>query len=500
MNLENDFAQLNELFQARAEWLLVRPARASFALSANEIELEFKPNKILIGFTDDTGLQTWRVAAFEEKGTEILLNLARNFEKETEKIRFVPRASAGDLSAAIELARLEKADEIAALAVADAPGAKLVRVALNVENGRFAEAFIENKAGAQAAILADITDTATAENLIATAILWLARLQNRKKKPVETVRIITEKKRAKSLQNLHALLRENWRGRIELFEIVREDAEARQAENERPNQSLKRLEILSLDDLWRGRPKKNQTLQNAEISRAAREIVNLAPGEIDVLLTAHGETLRFSGLPFARVRRVSGEEKVWFGVGNKRQPLGAKNMREFAALVEELKTHRRFDAASRRHEFYRLAPEAWLEAVLRRDIKRLDANLILSPVYNQFRAERDKIDLLALRRDGRLIVVELKTAPDREMIFQAADYWRKIEFLRRKGNLKAAKIFGDLEIADAPALVYLAAPLLSFHHSFDFLAQTIAPEIEIHRFDLQENWREDLKVVRRGRI
>ena len=60
-------------------------------------------------------------------------------------------------------------------------------------------------------------------------------------------------------------------------------------------------------------------------------------------------------------------------------------------------------------------------------------------IYNQFRAERDKIDLLALRKDGRLIIIELKVAPDREMIFQAADYWRKIELQRRKGNLQKAE-------------------------------------------------------------
>ncbi|HEX9963184.1 MAG TPA: hypothetical protein VGB00_19790, partial [Pyrinomonadaceae bacterium] len=117
-----------------------------------------------------------------------------------------------------------------------------------------------------------------------------------------------------------------------------------------------------------------------------------------------------------------------------------------------------------------------------------------------FRAERDKIDLLALRKDGRLVVIELKVAPDRAGVFQAADYWRKIELQRRKGNLQKAKLFGDSEIADAPALCYLAAPMLSFHKDSTFLAQTLAPEIEIYRFDLNENWRENLKVLRREKL
>ena len=98
------------------------------------------------------------------------------------------------------------------------------------------------------------------------------------------------------------------------------------------------------------------------------------------------------------------------------------------------------------------------------------------------------------------MIIELKTAPDREMIFQAADYWRKIEHQRRKGNLQKARLFGDLQIADAPAICYLAAPTLSFHRDFDFLASTISPEIEIHRFNLAENWRENLKVLDRQEI
>ncbi|MEO6589077.1 MAG: hypothetical protein ABIP06_07095, partial [Pyrinomonadaceae bacterium] len=132
--------------------------------------------------------------------------------------------------------------------------------------------------------------------------------------------------------------------------------------------------------------------------------------------------------------------------------------------------------------------------------KLLDANLILSPIYHQFRAEREKIDLLALRRDGRLIIIELKVAPDREMIFQAADYWRKIELQRRKRNLNKAKIFGDLKISDKPAICYLVAPTLSFHADFRFLSHTVSNEIEMHRFNLAENWRQNLKVLGRENL
>jgi len=236
------------------------------------------------------------------------------------------------------------------------------------------------------------------------------------------------------------------------------------------------------------------------VSRAAAEIVKLAPDKIDFVVTRHGETLRFFGLPFVRIRVISATEKVWFGTEPAKRILNEQRREEFFELLETLETYRQFDSTNKHHEFFRLAPEAWLEAILRGNIKLLDGNLILSPIHNQFRAASDTIDLLALRRDGRLVVIELKVAPDREMIFQAADYWRKIELERRSGNLKAAKIFGDLEIADKPTIVYLAAPTLSFHRDFNFLSKTVSSEIEIYRFDLNENWRENLKVMKVSKV
>ena len=225
----------------------------------------------------------------------------------------------------------------------------------------------------------------------------------------------------------------------------------------------------------------------AEISE---QIIELSPENIDVIYSKQGETLRFMGLPFARVRTMLGIEKTWFGVGRERRILTDENWKELVELVDLLLLNRASLSPNKRHEYYRTAPEAWLESLLRRNIKLLDANLILSPIYNQFRSSNDKIDLLALRRDGRLVIIELKTQPDREMIFQAADYWRKIELQRRRGLLTAADLFDGREIADKPAIIYLAAPAWSFHRDFEFFARAISPEIEMWRFELHENWRE----------
>jgi hypothetical protein len=232
-------------------------------------------------------------------------------------------------------------------------------------------------------------------------------------------------------------------------------------------------------------------------SETALKLIELAPGNIDIVYSRAGETLRFMGLPFARVRSLLSKEKAWIGVNKVRRILTAENWNEAVDLVRDLEKYRSASSENIRHEFYRTSPEAWLESILRRDIRQLDANLILSPIYNQFRASNDKIDLLALRRDGRLVVIELKTQPDREMVFQAADYWRKIELQRRRGILREADLFDGRQILDKPVLVYLVAPALSFHRDYELFARALSPEIELWRFELRENWRREIKVLAR---
>lgn len=489
-SLEFSQQEICDFLNSQQEWLLQYKFGKSFALNVTEIETEISHNKLLFSFLEDKGFQTWRVRNYKIGNGKLNLDLTRNFENENEKITFIPRISARELSEAVELARLEKADKIAQIIKESSAKIKLLRVQLNKENGRIAQIFFETQRKTQTAAIVDVSDSLTPEVLISTAILQLTKLQKRKKNPVETIWILAEKKFAKKIQKLHALLSEGWKSKFKIFEISFGKDEA----------NFKELEKLGIGNLWSETPGKIHLPETVELSRTAREIINLAPEKIDVIFSKSGETLRFLGLPFARVRRVFGEEKVWFGIEKNRQILSKTGEPNLFELIDNLEKYRRPHSPNVRHALFQSAPEAWLEAALRRNIKLLDANLILSPVYHQFRAERDKIDLLALRRDGRLIIIELKVAPDREMIFQAADYWRKIELQRRKGNLQKAGIFGNLEIAGKPTICYLVAPTLSFHTDFKFLSQTISSEIEMHRFNLAENWRENLKVLSREKL
>jgi hypothetical protein len=201
-------------------------------------------------------------------------------------------------------------------------------------------------------------------------------------------------------------------------------------------------------------------------------------------------------------------ERVWFGVGHAaRVLLEDDNLPQFRKLIDELHEHRRATTANRRHALYTSAPEAWLESLLRRDITRLDPGLRLAPLHAQFRtsahgrsAGARPVDLLALRRDGRLVVIELKISEDLALPLQGAGYQRHIAAYHADGYIKRARLFGDAEISSDPPLVYLVAPLLRFHRSFGMLARCISPEIEMYRFDINEDWRAGVRVMRRATL
>jgi hypothetical protein len=202
-----------------------------------------------------------------------------------------------------------------------------------------------------------------------------------------------------------------------------------------------------------------------------------------------------------------GSERVWFGLeGSRRRLLDERNEREFASLITDLMEHRSASSKDQQNALYRNAGEAWLESLLRRDITQLDPGLVIAPLHAQFRIARSgvagvrPVDLLALRQDGRLVVIELKVSEAREHVLQAADYWQRVEVHRRRGHITRAKLFAEREIKNEPPLIYLVAPTLRVHPALNILAHAIAPDIELYRFDINEDWRAGVRVMRRLRL
>src|SRR6185503_1359264 len=127
----------------------------------------------------------------------------------------------------------------------------------------------------------------------------------------------------------------------------------------------------------------------ATLTPQVNAIIAEAPDAIDVVHARHGETLRYFGLPFARVRTLLDVEKVWFGVeSSHRRMLDESTFEAWRNMMADLKEYRSANALDHRHALYRSAAEAWLESLLRKDITNLDPGLIIAPLHAQFRTAR----------------------------------------------------------------------------------------------------------------
>ncbi len=206
--------------------------------------------------------------------------------------------------------------------------------------------------------------------------------------------------------------------------------------------------------------------------------------------------LRFRGLLFARC----GPGGIFFGVDSE-QALNAATRPELQRLVHDLGLHRSPFAAARHHSFYRAQPERWLESMVLADPSRIDPRLDSRFIYAQVPAvssgDRGIIDLLGVSREGRLTVIELKANEDVHIVTQAIDYWLRVRQHQVQGDFARYGYFPGINLSSHPPLVILVAPSLRFHPTGDILARFLAPELQISRVGLNENWRRGLRVVLR---
>lgn len=500
--IENAARRIKQLIAAHAEWFYAAGAEdaAPLALRRSEIDLDAAHGRLIFSCWTEKGMRSWRVNAWEWTGAKLLLEATRRAGAERALIELIPRASTRATNAVISAARRERAEQLARLARASAEEITIERVGLSAgarrnQPGKYAR--IQLRAKRERLLVTGVVTPGEAHDVdafLSSALIWFTRASERAGRTlIQQLWLIADRKHRDALAANVALLREGLRRVISLYEI---DDEWRE---------LKPVRCPEQAELWAAPRERFRRPPQAEPGRWAERIVSLSPDAIDVVRARHGETLRFHGLPFARVRRLMNVEHVWFGVaGAPKRLLDESTATDLDNLLRQLGEHRRAEAVDRRHALYRAAPEAWLESMLRRDITRLDPGLIIAPLYAQFRASQSRsaggarpIDLLALRRDGRLVVIELKVSEDREHVLQAVGYWRRVEAHRRWGNLARARLFGDAEIADTSPLVYLVAPTLRFHRAFQILAQSIDPRIEIYRFDINEDWRTGVRVMRR---
>ena len=164
----------------------------------------------------------------------------------------------------------------------------------------------------------------------------------------------------------------------------------------------------------------------------ARERIEVRPSSAtDIGLLLHG-------LEFARVRHgfaansFARQDQITFGAGANETPLTPETEPLCRELFSRLFLSRHSDGAHT-DPLFRMQPERWLEARLRREIAELLPGLRGDLLYTQVPAlsagDRGLLDLLTLERNGRLTVIELKADEDLHLPLQALDYWIRVRAL-----------------------------------------------------------------------
>ncbi|HEV7473111.1 MAG TPA: hypothetical protein VGN90_03615 [Pyrinomonadaceae bacterium] len=497
--VESARAKIAELFTTHAEWFCAVNGGEAQALLRSELDIAVAYGRLILTSWTEKGSRSWKVFAWEWTGDQLLLQASRRMGAERPLIELVPRVAASAIALTVKAARQQRAEQLGRLASSIAVSAKLERAGLSPgarrgQPGRYARIILRQK-HQRIAVTGSVaaSKASDADAFLSASLLWFKRVSERARPPyIQQLWLAVESELVKPILQRVVLLRQGLREALAVYEVDRQFT------------ATTPLEIPAREDLWKRRLARFPPLVPAEPGEVASRVLAIAPDAIDVVSARHGETLRYFGLPFARVRRVMGVERLWFGTeGTRRRLLDENTEGELTKLLTELFEHRSANAIDHHHAFYRNAAEAWLESLLRRYITRLDPGLVIAPLHAQFRTARGgvlgvrPVDLLALRRDGRLVVIELKVSEAREHVMQGADYWQRVEAHRRRGHIARAKLFGARKISGESPLVYLVAPTLRVHPAFNTLARSIASDIEIYRFDINEDWRAGVRVMRR---
>jgi len=232
------------------------------------------------------------------------------------------------------------------------------------------------------------------------------------------------------------------------------------------------------------------------------------PGELDGLIETilkirdvesiarpDGElSLRVHGMEFTR----TAGSKLLVGIHGKR----SGSLNEAMALAQNLARLRSADASDRLNPVYLANPEAWLESRVRAQVEQIDARLHPAPVYGQVpafaAADRGVIDLLAVERTGRLVVLELKASQDIHLPLQALDYWIRVKWHLDRREFTPRGYFPGLELRNEPPRLLLVSPALDFHPSNERVLRFFSPGIPVERVGVGLQWRRELKVVSRS--
>lgn len=517
-----------------ASWQLADGQALLVTLERGSYEFSVEWGKLIFAWWDDERSQSWNVTDYEIDATELQLRAVRGLGRETITftLRDPARQRARQQLDALPTAqrRSSYAAALTNLIVSQISGVRVRRVNVrgsraSASSGPYARLVLNVGGEVVLALGADAGEAqAEIDSAVTAGITWLAGFNERRtgKQQARQLWLCVPRGRSQTVVERLTFIDVTHLGaRVTCFEVDEDCGE------------LLAVRPTTQDELLSAHPRELRWPRETAVTGRWRErILNLAPDLIEAreMINREAESYSIHGLEFAR---ASGHERarVSFGVmssetENQRRSMGAHrnsmgahrkqmeprpptilteaNLTELERLVREITLHRCAKAPDRRHPFYRLRAEAWLESLLRRHIHALDVALDERFVYSQIPTwrgdERSVIDLLTVNHQGRLVVIEIKAAEDPDLPLQGLDYWLRVEQACGRGEFERRGLFPGLTLAAQPPLLYLVAPRLRFHRTFSAVARCLAPQVEAYRLGLNVDWRASVRLHTRERV
>lgn len=207
-----------------------------------------------------------------------------------------------------------------------------------------------------------------------------------------------------------------------------------------------------------------------------------------------GLHLELRGLPLAI---CNGDRlRVGLALREARRKVTAAQLQSLAERVARIRCE---GSAQRQHALYRMYPERWLEAMVRRNLAQIDPLIDAATVRRQVSgflgAHHTRTDLIALDRNGNLAILEIKASEDIALPVQALDYYARLCLHLQRGEIQRSGLFPNRTVSATPPRLLLVAPALQFHSTNETVLRYFESSICVRQIGVAIEWRKNLRVV-----
>lgn len=486
-----------ELFMLSGSFSLYEDEQFISTIQPNHTAADISYSKLILSCWGEGWSRSWRVVGCEAATGRLRLQCTKQMGRAPCTLEL----ARGQTTGRADLTRAGFALKLAAIIESSFAGWRVERAMTARYNqhhlsGVHARFVINERGRTIAAIgIGERESQSNIDAALGAGIIWLDFLR-RKKTSVNRLAIFAPRHRAATIATRLTAVRASGAS-ISLYEVD---------EAERIIMPVAAFDQGDLSDrlrqaAMRARWPRERTL-SPEIIALVDGIRRIAPDLIESRQRGRWVLLSIRGLEFARISIA--RNRIEFGPGESKERLDLSNQYRLAQLVSEIVAKRNADSDYRNDMVFRAQSERWLESIIRRDVSAIDASLDSRFVYSQVPAYRGEqrffIDLLAVTREGRLVVIELKVAEDPEFPFQGLDYWLRVEWHRLRGDFQRRGYFQGVELAPAAPLIYLVAPLFRFHATTSLIASSICERAPVYRIGINEDWRAGVRALLTERL